>query len=181
MHFGTGNYNETTARTYGDISLFTCDEQLGSDAVHLFNAITGLSVPQSMGKIAAAPINLRETTLAMYYILKGGGFKNGGSNFDAKVRRQSCDADDLFHGHIGGMDLLARALINAADMIETATLQAFKDKRYAGWKNGVGADMLAGKASLDDVAADALKRNTSPAPVSGRQEMLENYISNAVK
>ena len=63
MHFGTGNYNESTARLYSDISLFTCDEQLGSDAVHLFNAITGLSVPQSMGKIAAAPINLRETMM----------------------------------------------------------------------------------------------------------------------
>ena len=65
MHFGTGNYNEATARIYSDISLFTCDEQLGSDAVHLFNAITGLSVPQSMGKIAASPINLRETTLEL--------------------------------------------------------------------------------------------------------------------
>ena len=63
MHFGTGNYNETTARLYGDVSLFTCDEQLGRDSVHLFNAITGLSVPQTMGKIAAAPINLRETMM----------------------------------------------------------------------------------------------------------------------
>jgi len=63
LHLGTGNYNETTARLYSDISLFTCDEQLGHDAVHLFNAITGLSVPQSMGKLAAAPINLRETML----------------------------------------------------------------------------------------------------------------------
>ena len=65
MHFGTGNYNETTARLYSDVSLFTCDEQLGSDAIHLFNAITGLSVPQSMGKIAAAPINLRETIMEL--------------------------------------------------------------------------------------------------------------------
>ncbi len=63
MHFGTGNYNETTARMYGDISYFTCDEQLGRDAIHLFNAITGLSVPQSMGKLSAAPINLRETMM----------------------------------------------------------------------------------------------------------------------
>ena len=65
MHFGTGNYNETTSRLYGDVSFFTCDEQLGRDAVHLFNAITGLSVPQSMGKIAAAPINLRETMMEL--------------------------------------------------------------------------------------------------------------------
>ena len=65
MHFGTGNYNEATARIYSDVSLFTCDEQLGYDAVQLFNAITGLSVPQSMGKLVAAPINLRETILEM--------------------------------------------------------------------------------------------------------------------
>jgi len=63
LHLGTGNYNETTARVYSDVSFFTCDEQLGNDAVHLFNAVTGLSVPQSMGKIAAAPINLRETMM----------------------------------------------------------------------------------------------------------------------
>lgn len=65
MHFGTGNYNETTSRLYSDISYFTCDEQLGHDAVHLFNAITGLSVPQPMGKIAAAPIDLRETMMEL--------------------------------------------------------------------------------------------------------------------
>lgn len=63
LHLATGNYNETTARLYSDISLFTCDEQLGHDAVHLFNSITGLSVPQTLGKIAAAPINLRETMI----------------------------------------------------------------------------------------------------------------------
>ena len=67
MHFGNGNYNESTARMYGDISLFTCDEQLGFDAVHFFNAITGLSVPQSLGKLAAAPINLRETLLELIH------------------------------------------------------------------------------------------------------------------
>lgn len=137
--------------------------------------------PQNGWDTDQFPNDLRETTLAMYYILKGGGFINGGSNFDAKVRRQSCDADDLFYGHIGGMDLLARALINAAEMIERDSLQDFKDKRYAGWKTGIAADMLAGKASLDDVASEALKRNSSPLPVSGRQEMLENYISNIVK
>ena len=68
MHFGTGNYNEATARIYSDVSLFTCDEQLGYDAVQFFNAITGLSVPQTMGKLIAAPINLRETVLEMIQI-----------------------------------------------------------------------------------------------------------------
>ena len=77
MHFGTGNYNESTARIYSDASLFTCDEQLGMDAVHFFNAITGLSVPQSMNKLAAAPINLRESLLELIRVetetAKGGG------------------------------------------------------------------------------------------------------------
>lgn len=82
MHFGTGNYNETTARVYSDISLFTCDEQLGTDAVHLFNSITGLSVPQSLGKLAAAPINLRETILELIQIET----ENAQSNQRAEIR-----------------------------------------------------------------------------------------------
>ena len=137
--------------------------------------------PQNGWDTDQFPNDLRETTLALYYILKGGGFKNGGSNFDAKVRRQSCDAEDLFHGHIGGMDLLARALINAADMIENDELQDFKDARYAGWNSGDGAKVLSGNTTLEDFAAGALNSNISPQPVSGRQEMLENYISNSVK
>ncbi|WP_371395936.1 xylose isomerase [Fretibacter rubidus] len=137
--------------------------------------------PQNGWDTDQFPNDLRETTLALYYILKGGGFKNGGSNFDAKVRRQSIDAEDLFHGHIGGMDLLARALENAAAMIETDTLQAFKDARYAGWKSGMGAKMMDGSADLDAMAGYSLSVNTSPAPISGAQEKLENYITNAVK
>ncbi len=68
VHFGTGNYNEATAKLYSDVSFFTCDEQLGIDAIHFFNAITGLSVPQTLGKLSAAPINLRETVLEMIAI-----------------------------------------------------------------------------------------------------------------
>jgi len=78
MHFGTGNYNETTARIYSDASLFTCDEQLGIDAVHFFNAITGLSVPQSMNKLAAAPINLRESLMELIRV-ETETAKNGGT------------------------------------------------------------------------------------------------------
>lgn len=153
-----------------------------SNAFGIFGSIDfNRGDPQNGWDTDQFPNDLRETTLALYYILKGGGFKNGGSNFDAKVRRQSCDAEDLFHGHIGGMDLLARALINAANMIENDTLQDFKDARYAGWKNGVGAEMLSGKMTLEDFAGNALHGNTSAQPVSGRQEMLENYISNSVK
>jgi polyphosphate kinase len=85
MHFGTGNYNEATARIYGDVSLFTCDEQLGIDAVHLFNAITGLSVPQTMGKIAAAPINLRETFLELIQLEIENAKQGGKAEIRVKV------------------------------------------------------------------------------------------------
>ena len=137
--------------------------------------------PQNGWDTDQFPNDLREITTALYYILKGGGFKNGGSNFDAKVRRQSKDADDLFYAHIGGMDLLARALVNAAAMIENDKLQAFKDQRYAGWASGNGVKMLAGQTNLDEMAAAALDKNISPQPVSGRQEHLENIVTLATR
>ena len=133
--------------------------------------------PQNGWDTDQFPNDLREITTALYYILKGGGFTKGGSNFDAKVRRQSIDAEDLFHGHIGGMDLLARGLKNAAKMIEDDMLQRNIDERYAGWDEGIGKKMLDGELSLDQMAEHALEENVSPKPVSGKQEMLENYIT----
>ena len=137
--------------------------------------------PQNGWDTDQFPNDLRENTMALYYILQGGGFKNGGSNFDAKVRRQSRDAEDLFYGHIGGMDLLARALDNAAALIESGGLSDFVDDRYKGWRDGIGADMLSGSADLDAMAAHALAENTSPAPISGRQEHLENIVTYATR
>ena len=133
--------------------------------------------PQNGWDTDQFPNDLREITTALYYILKGGGFTKGGSNFDAKVRRQSVDAEDLFYGHIGGMDLLARGLKNAAAMIEDDVLQRNIDARYAGWDEGIGERMLEGELSLDAMADYALEQNVSPTPVSGRQERLENYIT----
>ena len=133
--------------------------------------------PQNGWDTDQFPYDLRENTMALYYILRGGGFKNGGANFDAKVRRQSNDPEDLFYAHIGGMDLLARALENAADLIKSEKLSGFVDNRYKGWDSGMGKKMLDGKADLDDMAAYALKTNTSPAPISGRQEYLENIVT----
>lgn len=86
LHFGTGNYNESTARLYSDVSLFTCDEQLGTDAVHFFNAISGLSVPQPLVKLAAAPINLRDSMLELIQIETESAEREGGSGqITAKV------------------------------------------------------------------------------------------------
>ena len=123
------------------------------------------------------PNNVPETALALYHILQGGGFTTGGINFDCKVRRQSVDAEDLFHGHIGGMDVSAHGLLVAEKMILNGQLENFVKERYAGWQTPYAQDVLAGKGSLDAVADRALARNVDVAPVSGRQEYLENLVN----
>ena len=123
------------------------------------------------------PNNIPETALALYLILQAGGFTTGGLNFDAKVRRQSLDAQDMFHGHIGGMDVSARALLIAEKMITDGRLARHVDARYAGWGDAFGQDLLAGRLGLDEVAARALQRNQDTRPVSGRQELLENLLN----
>lgn len=133
--------------------------------------------PQNGWDTDQFPNNVPEMTLALLYLLKAGGFTSGGFNFDAKVCRQSTDAVDLFHAHIGGIDVLARALLNAARLIEDGTLDGFVSERYAGWHSGYGADIIAGNVSLSDCADWAVSHNLSPSPVSGRQEYLENLVS----
>jgi xylose isomerase len=123
------------------------------------------------------PNNVPEAALAIYYIMQSGGFKTGGLNFDAKVRRQSIDPVDLFHGHIGGMDVGARALLAAERMIRDGRLaQELKD-RYAGWQTPLGQDVLAGKTSLEALSQRVLATNKEVSPVSGRQEYLENLVN----
>ncbi len=123
------------------------------------------------------PNNVPEVALALYYILKAGGFTTGGLNFDAKLRRQSLDPEDLLYGHVGGMDVCARALIAAADMIEDGALAGFVDERYAGWTSAEGQAMLSGERSLADIAARVERGALDPQPVSGRQEYLENLVN----
>jgi len=121
--------------------------------------------------------NVPELALALYEIIKAGGFTTGGMNFDAKIRRQSIDPDDLLHAHVGSMDACARALIAAAKMIEDGRLKGEVDKRYGKWNEPKNQAMLAGKESLADIAARVLKDGTDPKPVSGRQEYLENLVN----
>ncbi len=122
-------------------------------------------------------MNVPEMALACYYILKAGGFKTGGFNFDAKIRRQSIDPDDLLIAHVGSMDACARGLMIAADIIKDGKLDRFVQDRYAGWKSREGRAILAGKRSLDDLSAAVLKKNLEPEPVSGKQEYLESLIN----
>ena len=126
------------------------------------------------------PNNAGEMALAFYYILKQGGLGKGGFNFDAKVRRQSLDPADLLHGHILGLDTLARGLKGAAALIEDGEFDSLLDKRYAGWDQGLGKDILAGKLSLAQIADTVHAQGINPQPRSGRQEYLENLVNRFV-
>ena len=126
------------------------------------------------------PNSVDELSLALYEILRGGGFTTGGFNFDTKLRRQSMDRTDLFHGHVGGIDTLAKALLVAADMIESETLSGPLEKRYAGWSADLGESILAGEETLESLEARVAAGEIDPSPVSGRQELLENRVNRVI-
>lgn len=132
--------------------------------------------PQNGWDTDQFPTDPLDVSLAMFEILRGGGLTSGGFNFDAKLRRQSIDPVDLFHGHVGGMDVIARGLLNAASVIEAGALQGFVDERYAGWSRGIGEDVMAGGQSLAALSDHVLQNGIDPRPRSGRQEMLENIV-----
>lgn len=122
------------------------------------------------------PNNINELAEAMLVILEAGGFAGGGINFDAKVRRNSTDAEDLFYAHIGGMDAFARALIVANDVLEKSDYKKFRKERYASFDSGKGKEFEQGKLSLEDLRQYAIE-NGEPEMRSGRQEWLENIIN----
>ncbi|MBN1788190.1 MAG: xylose isomerase [Sedimentisphaerales bacterium] len=122
------------------------------------------------------PTDIYDTTLAMYTILKGGGFKTGGLNFDAKVRRQSIDPQDLFYAHIGAMDAFARGLKNAAKMIKDKRIERLVQKRYAGWDSPLGRKIEKGKIGFTELEKHILK-NGEPKLQSSKQELLENILN----
>jgi xylose isomerase len=123
------------------------------------------------------PSNLTETAMALYHVIKAGGLGLGGCNFDAKVRRQSVEPEDLVHAHVGGMDHCARAFLAAAKIVEDGRLDAALRDRYAGWGDADAQQMLRGDATLESIAASAEARNQAPKPRSGGQERLENLIA----
>jgi xylose isomerase len=126
------------------------------------------------------PNSVDELSLAVYEILRGGGFTTGGFNFDAKLRRQSVSRTDLFHAHIGGIDTLARSLLVAADMLERETLSKAVAERYAGWQGELGRSILDGTASLADLAATVEAGDLDPKPISGGQERLEGEVNRRI-
>ena len=136
--------------------------------------------PQNGWDTDQFPNSVEDLALPLFEILRAGGIAPGGFNFDAKLRRQSTDRNDLFHAHIGGLDTLARALLVAAALVEEGDLAARKDARYAGWDAELGKGILGGSLTLEDLEARVAGGSIDPAPVSGRQELLENLVNRAI-
>jgi len=122
------------------------------------------------------PNDINELTEAMMIILQAGGFKGGGINFDAKIRRNSTDMEDLFHAHIGGVDTFARALVTADNVLQKSDYKKIRAERYASYDSGKGKEFEEGKLSLEDLRAYAIEKG-EPAMKSGKQEYLENIIN----
>jgi xylose isomerase len=122
------------------------------------------------------PNNINELTEAMLVILEAGGFAGGGINFDAKIRRNSTDPEDLFYAHIGGMDAFARALIVASDILEKSEYRKFRKERYASFDQGKGKEFEQGKLTLEELRQYAIE-NGEPEMRSGKQEWLENIVN----
>lgn len=122
------------------------------------------------------PTNVYDATLAMYEVLKAGGFTTGGLNFDSKVRRGSFEVEDLFHAYISGMDTFAKGLKVAAKLLEDKVFENFIAKKYESYTKGIGKDIVEGKVGLKELSDYALK-NGEIKNQSGRQEMLENTLN----
>ena len=125
------------------------------------------------------PTNIYEATLAMYIILKGGGFTTGGLNFDAHIRRQSIDYVDLFYAHIGAMDTFARGLKSAARMIKDKVLENAINERYKGWTGELGSKIENRKVGFEELESYIFEHG-EPELQSGRQELLENLLNDYI-
>ena len=136
--------------------------------------------PQNGWDTDQFPNSVDDLCMPLYEIVRNGGLAPGGFNFDAKLRRQSSDRNDLFYAHIGGLDALAQALLAAAAMIEDGSLQKMRDERYAGWDGDLGSAILGGSMSLAELERRVGDGDISPVRRSGHQEMLENVVNRAV-
>lgn len=125
------------------------------------------------------PTNIYDAALCMYEVLKAGGFTNGGLNFDSKARRGSYTPEDIFYSYIAGMDTFALGLRIADKLIADGRIDSFVSERYASWSTGIGADIISGKATFEDLEKYALEKGeVTDSLTSGRQEMLESVLNN---
>jgi xylose isomerase len=155
-----------------ELELAAINDMLGSVDANRGDLLLGWDTDQF-------PNNIYETAQAMYIILKAGGFTTGGLNFDAHVRRQSIDPEDLFHAHIGAMDVFARGLKIAAKMIKDKTFDKAVQERYKGWKSDLGKKIQGKKIGFKELEAYILK-NGEPKLQSGKQELLENLFNSYI-
>lgn len=155
---------------------FTHELQVAADAGLLGSMDANRGDYQNGWDTDQFPNNINELAEGMLIILEAGGFKGGGINFDAKIRRNSTDAADLFHAHIGGMDTFARALIVANDILETSGYKKLRQERYSSYDSGKGKEFGQRKLSLEDLRNYAIEAG-EPETKSGRQEYFENIIN----
>jgi xylose isomerase len=155
---------------------FTHELQVAADAGLLGSIDANRGDYQNGWDTDQFPNNLNEITEAMLIIIEAGGFQGGGINFDAKIRRNSTDAEDLFHAHIGGMDTFARALITADTILKKSDYKKLRKARYASFDNSKGKEFEDGKLSLEDLRQYAIDKG-EPKTISGRQEYYENIIN----
>ena len=155
---------------------FTHELQVAADAGLLGSMDANRGDYQNGWDTDQFPTDINELTEAMLIILQAGGFAGGGINFDAKIRRNSTDAADLFYAHIGGMDCFARALIIADNILQHGEFVKLRKERYASFETVAGAAFEAGQLSLEDLKKYALE-NGEPKMISGKQEYYENLLN----
>ena len=156
---------------------FEHDLQCAADAGMLGSMDANRGDAQNGWDTDQFPIDVYELTQAMLVILRAGGLQGGGTNFDAKTRRNSTDLEDIFIAHIAGMDAFARALEAAAGILEESPMPGMLKERYASFDGGIGKDFEDGKLTLEDVYAYAKAKNEEPAQISGKQELYESIIN----
>lgn len=155
-----------------ELHLARINEMLGSVDANMGDMLLGWDTDQF-------PTNIYDAVLAMYEILKDGGFKTGGLNFDAKIRRASIELDDIFYAYIAGMDTYAKGLRIATKLIQDNVFEKIIEERYASYKTGIGKDIVEGKVGLKELANYALKLKEIKNK-SGRQERIETILNNYI-
>jgi len=153
-----------------EIAYAIANNALGSIDINRGDTLLGWDTDQF-------PNNPLELLIPFYHIFSNGGFKQGGLNFDAKIRRQSIDPEDLFYAHIGGMDVAARSLIAVEKMINDKELFTYIQNRYKKWNQDLGKFIHSNECNLESIANKVINENIEPEPKSGQQEYLENILN----
>ena len=153
-----------------EIAYAIANNALGSIDINRGDTLLGWDTDQF-------PNNPLELLMPFYHIFSNGGFKQGGLNFDAKIRRQSVDPEDLFYAHIGGMDVAARSLIAVEKMINDKELSSYIKNRYKKWDLDLGKFIHSEEGDLESIANKVINENIEPEPQSGQQEYLENILN----